>query len=135
MVSEGTGRCACGRIRYEFKGEPQQIIACHCKYCQARSGSAFGLSLFLNADAVRITRGELKIYRRTADSGRSSETGFCPDCGTQIYGRPEWRPDTIVLKPGTLDDTSWIRPDIHIWTSRKQPWVTIPVGVPTLEEQ
>jgi hypothetical protein len=91
--------------------------------------------LFFDADAVRITRGELKIYHRTADSGRSSETGFCPDCGTQIYGRPEWRPDTIVVKPGTLDDRSWIRPDIHIWTSRKQPWVTIPDGVPALEEQ
>ena len=135
MASEGTGGCACGRIRYEFRGQPRQILACHCEYCQARSGSAFGLSLFLDADAVRITRGELKVYRRTADSGRASETGFCPDCGTQIYGRPEWRPDTIVVKPGTLDDRSWIRPDIHIWTSRKQPWVTIPDGVPALEEQ
>jgi len=29
------------------------------------------------------------------------------------------------LKAGTLDDTSWLNPDAHYWTNRKQPWVTI----------
>jgi hypothetical protein len=77
----------------------------------------------------------VKIYRRTADSGRASETGLCPDCGTQVYARPQWRPDTIVLKPGTLDDRSWIKPDVHIWTKSKQPWVTIPDDMRAHEEQ
>jgi hypothetical protein len=135
MARKGSGGCACGQIRYEFEGNPRQIIACHCTYCQARSGSAFGMGLFLDADAVRITQGEVKIYRRTADSGRPSETGFCPECGTQIYGRPQWRPDTIVLRPGTLDDRSWIEPDVHIWTRSKQTWVMIPEDVPSFEEQ
>ena len=29
-----TGGCACGVIRYEFKGEPAAAITCHCRDCQ-----------------------------------------------------------------------------------------------------
>ncbi|NIM73290.1 MAG: GFA family protein, partial [Gammaproteobacteria bacterium] len=32
------------------------------------------------------------------------------------------------VKPGTLDDTRWLEPDMHIWTCSKQPWVIIPEG-------
>jgi hypothetical protein len=32
------------------------------------------------------------------------------------------------LEPGTLDDTSWLRPVGHIWTRSAQPWVAIPDG-------
>ncbi len=31
----------------------------------------------------------------------------------------------IRVKPGTLDDTSWLTPSLHIWTKSKQPWVPI----------
>jgi hypothetical protein len=30
------------------------------------------------------------------------------------------------VKPGTLDDTSWLHPIGHIWTRSAQPWVPIP---------
>ena len=91
--------------------------------------------MWLDANSLRITQGEVKTYRRTADSGGVSETGFCPDCGTQIYGRPQSWPDIMTLRPGTLDDRSWIKPDIHFWTKSKQSWVIIPNDVPSLEEQ
>ncbi len=38
-------------------------------------------------------------------------------------------------KPGTLDDTSMLKPDIHIWTGSKQPWITIPEDVEAHEKQ
>lgn len=125
----------CGAVCYEFNGESGQLLLCHCTFCQARSGSTFGMSLYLDADALRITEGDLKIYRRVGDSGRQAETGFCAECGTQIYGRPQWRPEMISLKPGTLDDRSWLKPEIHIWTKSKQPWVNLPDDIPCSEEQ
>ena len=134
-MARRTGGCQCGALRYEFTGEARQLIACHCHDCQKRSGSAFGMSLFLNAEALRITGGEISNYRRTAESGRQVTVGICSNCGTQIYGQPEWRPETTVLKPGTLDDTSWLVPDLHIWTVCKQPWVIIPEGVESHERQ
>ena len=27
------------------------------------------------------------------------------------------------VKPGTLDDTSWVVPGCHMWTQHKQPWI------------
>ena len=60
--------------------------------------------------------------------------GFCPDCGTRVYHKPEYRKGSVSVKPGTLDDTSGLTPDIHIWTASKQPWVTIPEGVETHEK-
>ena len=128
----GGGGCACGAVRYAVGGEPRQLVACHCTHCQRRFGTAFGMSLFLTPDALRITKGELKATRRVADSGRVD--GNLPSCGTMIFAQPEWKPaDTIVLKPGTLDDTD--STDIHIWTSSKQDWVIIPEGVPSFPRQ
>ena len=101
-MSMREGGCACGLVRYEIRGEPRQLVACHCTHCQRRYGTAFGMSLFLDADAVRITQGELKTVRRTAETGRSVTSNFCPECGTQISSQPEWRPDTISSRPEPL---------------------------------
>jgi hypothetical protein len=30
------------------------------------------------------------------------------------------------IKPGTLDDTSWLTPATHFWTRSAQHWVEIP---------
>ena len=34
----------------------------------------------------------------------------------------------VRVRGGTLDDASWLRPTRHIWTRRKQPWITLPEG-------
>jgi hypothetical protein len=128
-----TGGCQCGAVRYTINSQPKQLIICHCTQCQRRYG-AFGMSLFFETDAVQVT-GNLKSYRKMADSGRSAVIGFCPDCGTAITSKPEWRPDSFVIRAGTLDDTKSLQPDIHIWTSSKQDWVTIPDGVPSYPRQ
>ena len=39
------------------------------------------------------------------------------------------------IKPGTLDDTSWLIPTIHFWTRSAQSWVRIPEGVTRYETQ
>jgi hypothetical protein len=35
---------------------------------------------------------------------------------------------------GTLDQPDELPPDIHIYTSSKQPWVLLPAGVPAVPE-
>ncbi len=39
------------------------------------------------------------------------------------------------VKPGTLDETGWLRPDVHLWTSSKQGWMVVPDGVEAYEKQ
>lgn len=135
MASKLTGGCQCGAIRYEVTGAPRQTVACHCTDCQRQSGSAFGMTLLINETDFRLLQGELKSYTSTSEAGRAKLGAFCPDCGTRIYHKPEWRKGFVSVKPGTLDDTGWLRPDMHLWTDSKQPWVTIPDGVKAYEKQ
>jgi hypothetical protein len=117
------GGCQCGEIRYRLEGEPIELTVCHCRECQRQSGSAFGMSLSIPAEAFELLSGSLKFFEVVCDSGRKKSCAFCPNCGTRIYHRTH---AGISIKAGTLDDTSRLRPTAHYWTQRKQPWVAIP---------
>ncbi len=134
MAAELRGGCQCEGIRYEVTGVPQQVVVCHCTDCQRQSGSAFGMTLVVKEENFRLTQGELKTFAAKSDAGRPKLGAFCPECGTRIYHKPQWRKGTVSVKPGTLDDTSMLKPDIHIWTGSKQPWITIPEDVEAHEK-
>jgi hypothetical protein len=38
------------------------------------------------------------------------------------------------IRVGTLDEPDRLPPDIHIFTSSKQPWVVLPSDTPAVEE-
>ncbi len=121
-----TGGCQCGAVRYELTGEALPSIICHCKECQKQTSSAFGMTLPVAKRDFRLTSGALKEWRRTADSGRELACYFCPECGNRIYHSSSLGPDYWHLKPGTLDDTSWLAPVAQVWTNSAQPWLELP---------
>jgi len=41
----------------------------------------------------------------------------------------------VVVRPGTLDDRSWIDPVAHIWVRSRQPWVVLPPDAVVFETQ
>ena len=120
-----SGGCQCGRIRYEITEEPLTLYACHCTECQRQSGSGHGLSMPVLRAGLRLLSGEPRSWRRTSDSGRDVDCVFCGDCGTRLFHLPSRNPRVANVKPGTLDDTRWLRPVGHLWTGSAQPWVSI----------
>ncbi|AVH69024.1 GFA family protein [Nostoc sp. 'Lobaria pulmonaria (5183) cyanobiont'] len=120
-----TGGCQCGHIRYEIHAQPLTLYLCHCKECQKQSSSAFGMSLTVLRDAVVIVQGKPKAWTRKNDSGREVNNLFCGDCGTRLFHERTYKANTINVKAGTLDDTSWLRPVGNIWTRSAQSWVII----------
>jgi hypothetical protein len=120
-----TGGCQCGAVRYEVTAPPLTVYACHCGECQRLSASAFGMSMPVPLDAVRITAGAVAEWQRTAASGATITAQFCPDCGTRLLHLTSASLKTIVVKPGTLDDTSWLEPVGHVWAERAQPWMRV----------
>lgn len=116
------GGCACGEVRYQLTGEPVFLTICHCSECQRASGSAFGMSMRVRRVDIALVRGELKRWTRIADSGNPVGLAFCANCGTRIWHEPSGT-EFIHLKPGTLDDTSQLRPKYEGWTRRKHPWL------------
>jgi hypothetical protein len=114
--------------------EPIRLLACHCQECQRQSGSAFGMSMSVKKDNLTVT-GLTKQFARSADSGNEVTGVFCPECGVRIYHVLASAPDIVALKPGTLDDTSWLRPRSFIWMKSAQGWVSVPDDVKTFERQ
>lgn len=116
-----TGGCQCGALRYVLAAEPLAVYACHCHQCQRQSGSAFGLSMIVELSALRFTAGAPAEWHRTTPSGRAGIGVYCAGCGSRILNRHVGAA-TAALKPGTLDDTGWVRPAGHIFTESAQPW-------------
>ena len=129
-----TGGCQCGAVRYELNAAPVVFYICHCLECQKQSSSAFGESVRVNI-ADLIIEGEVKTYQRNSSSGNILECDFCPNCGTRLFHRRQSYTTTLNIKGGTFDDTSWLKPAGHIWTSSKQTWVKIPEDALTYEKQ
>ena len=123
-----TGRCQCGEIRYKITTEPYTLYACHCTECQWQSGSAFGMSMKVSINAFHLTQGAPKSWTRSTDSGGQTDCVFCPTCGTRLYHEPSQSPSMVSVKPGTLDDRTWLAPIGHLWIRSKQPWFDVPDG-------
>jgi hypothetical protein len=130
MPETKTGGCQCGAVRYELSGEPLPLVICHCHECQKQTASAFGMTLPVAKEDLRILAGALKEWRRRADSGREVACFFCPDCGTRVYHSSLLGPAYWHLKPGTLDDTGWLDPVAEVWTQAAQPWLQLSNDLP-----
>ncbi len=123
-----TGGCQCGRHRYAISASPLTVYACHCRDCQTQSGSAFGLSMPVLRNALTGDLDDLGVWERKAASDRIVKARFCQRCGTRLFHEPSRNPDVVNVKPGTLDDTSWLRPIGHLWLDSAQPWIQVPDG-------
>jgi hypothetical protein len=81
------GECLCGAVTFEAEVSPEQVFICHCSDCQIQSGSAFRTVARAAPSSVRLTRGELKVYEKRAESGATRALAFCPECGSSIEGQ------------------------------------------------
>ncbi len=125
------GGCLCGAVRYSSSAEPAMTLICHCAHCQKQSGTSFSVIVAVPRESLDVTGGSLKSYRDTGESGQAVHRRFCGECGSPLVSDVEAVPDLLFLKSGTLDDTNWLKPEMHIWTDHRQPWVTIPEGATT----
>lgn len=91
------------------------------------------MAALIPAEHFRVTRGTLREFRRSGESGRTMSCWFCPTCGTRIHHSPAGLAQNRNIEPGTLDDTSWLAPTVHVWTRSAQTWTVIPEGVMVCE--
>jgi len=130
MTSPREGGCVCGAVRYRVRNAPFRTGVCHCKFCQRRTGSAFGVGVYFRKDDFELLQGELESYEHRSDeSSRWLKMEFCPKCGTTVTWMLELFPDGRGVAGGSFDDPGWLRIERHTWTRSKQPWVPIPPGV------
>jgi len=128
------GGCACGALRYKLTADPLIVHACHCRNCQRLTGSAFVTNIWIEKKFVETVSGVPKSFKLSGGSGNPHEVFFCDRCGTYLWSKYYAAPgDTVLLRVGTLDRPEAIKPDVHIFTRNKLPWLDLPKDVPAFE--
>lgn len=128
-MSERSGGCACGAIRFKITAPPTAVGVCHCTDCQKASGGPPNYVALVPKPAFEVTKGEARVYFSKGDSGGEPGRAFCPQCGSPLWSLPPDAPFTAV-KLGALDDSSDLSPNLHLYTSSAPPWHLMHDGLP-----
>ncbi len=128
-----SGSCSCGSITYTCSSPAVMAGNCHCVDCRKASGSGYAPTLFVPENAISI-KGEVKYYERSGDSGHAVTRGFCPHCGSQLFGKVEAMPGLIAIRAGSLDDPSQYKPQLDLYTSRAPAWDSMDPALPKFAE-
>jgi len=119
--------------------QPLIVHCCHCSWCQRQTGSSFAVNALIEADRVHVLQGNVAEVTVPTPSGKNQRIARCPNCQVAVWS------NYLVLfggigdavrfiRVGTLDDPSRTPPDVHIYTSSKQPWVTLSPDALVIEE-
>ena len=107
-MTDRTGGCLCGAVRYTVRDAPTEFGACHCGMCQRFSGG-INLSFTAPADHVGIAgEAAIRTYRSSDWAARS----FCGTCGANLWYRltvPSETPHDFHIAFGSLDDKAGMR--------------------------
>jgi hypothetical protein len=118
------GRCLCGKVTYHCDGEPMATLLCHCTDCQRQTGTAFSIVVGVEREALHVDGAVSSFTTVGEDTGEAVHRQFCTACGSPIVSLPDATPDLAFIKAGTLNDRSWLEPEMEIWCRSAHPYVT-----------
>jgi hypothetical protein len=129
------GGCTCRQVRYRMTSKPLIVHCCHCSWCQRESGTAFALNAMIESDRVQLLQGEVVVVDTPSNSGKGQRISRCPKCLVAVWSNYVGAGDALrFVRVGTLDKPGALPPDIHIFTSTKQPWLALSPGTRTAAE-
>lgn len=129
------GGCDCGHVRYRMETQPLIVHCCHCRWCQRETGTAFALNAMIEAEHVVHLKAEPDLIETPSLSGRGQTIARCPKCRIAVWSNYGGAgPVLRFVRVGSLDTPDALQPDVHIYTSSKQPWVQLPEGVPAVPQ-
>ena len=129
------GGCGCRAVRYRMTSRPLFVNCCHCRWCQRESGTSFALNAMIEADRVALLQGTPEVVNTPSSSGKGQKISRCPQCRIALWSNYAGAGDAVrFVRVGTLDSPDRMPPDIHIFTTSKQPWITLPEDTPSVPE-
>jgi len=129
-----TGGCYCGNVKYEINAEPQAAFQCHCRECQYITGGNPNIVMVFPKESFSYHSGTPSTFARS-DLETPVTRHFCNHCGTAIGTESPSRPDSMIVKVGTLDNPAIFNAQAAIFTCDIQPFHHIPEGVPSFDKR
>ncbi len=121
------GGCTCGEVRYRLTRSPMVVHCCHCRWCQRETGTAFALNAMIETSCVSLLSGQPELVETPSNSGNGQQIARCPNCHIALWSHYAGAGKLLsFIRVGTMDNPDTLPPDIHIYTSTKQPWVILP---------
>ncbi|MBV9511189.1 MAG: GFA family protein [Caulobacteraceae bacterium] len=133
-MTEITGGCLCGAVRFRCSAEPLGARVCWCRDCQRFGAGGPTVNVMFPREAVAI-EGPLGEFASLADSGNPMRRRFCPTCGVHLFSETDARPQVIVVRAGALDDPEAANPQMTIWTASAPSWAFFHEDLPQAERQ
>ena len=118
-----SGGCLCGQVRYRITADAGPSRVCWCRDCQRIASNGTVNAIFPTA-SIEIT-GAPGQHQKAADSGNQVTRRFCPSCGTHLFSDSTGRPGLTVVRLGTLDDPSSVKPTSNIWSASAPSWACL----------
>ena len=120
-----SGSCLCGAVQYTVTGPLRPVIACHCTQCRKTSGHHVAATS-APRDNVEI-RGDVTWY----NSSENARRGFCGVCGSNLFW--DGAGENLSIFAGTIDGTTGLQTQGHIFCADKGDYYEIPEGLPRAE--
>jgi len=129
------GGCDCRTVRYRLTRAPLFVHCCHCRWCQRESGAAFALNALIETTFLSCLSGKPVEVATPSNSGKGQLIVRCPTCQIALWSHYAGAGKKLsFVRVGTLDQPERLPPDIHIFTSSKQPWMILPPNTPAVPE-
>lgn len=116
--------CQCGALTATVAAPSPAVVACHCRACQRRTGSAFGVGVYYPSNAV-TTAGDSRSFTRATDAGGTFTSCFCPVCGSTVLWVAAKHPDLTGIALGAFADPAFAPPLRSVWEESRHSWVEI----------
>jgi len=106
-----TGGCLCGGISYEIKGQPRDVVNCHCGQCRKTHGHYAAYTSVAEQDLVFKSDATLCWYDSTPGVAKR---GFCGECGASLFWKPMQEP-RVSVTAGSMDAPTGLSTIKHIF--------------------
>ena len=127
QAARASGRCLCGKVRYQVHGPLRPVVACHCTECRRFTGGVWHATAARRGDLTIEDDNALKWYWTSARLRR----GFCGECGASLFADPNGR-DFVSITAGTLELPTELALAVHIFTGEAGDYYEIEDQLPKL---
>ncbi len=112
-MTEKTGACLCGLVKFKAKNADNSVHACHCGMCLKWGGAPF-----MGVSCGQEVSFEGSEYISIYNSSDWADRGFCSKCGSHLFYRLKGTNDHEIAA-GLFDQKGSFSFDLQVFIDKK----------------
>lgn len=125
-MTELSGHCLCGAVRFKVRGAVRTAGHCHCESCRRAASSPVTSFFTVERADASLSGDSLRFYASSPGVRR----GFCSHCGSPMSFETERRPSEIDFYVASLDAGQSVAIGEHWHWNERVDWLNIVDDLP-----